>query len=80
MSDTTDVIDSFRRFALVRKENAIFPEQVGVIAVGAEFPDGRCVLRWLVGPGKSTVAWDSIEDIRATHLHEKSPTELVWVD
>lgn len=62
-----------------------------MIAVGVRFSDGSAVLRWnppspLGGANPfppsqgSTAVWPSLAALRATHLHPRSNTTLVWVD
>lgn len=42
----------------------------GVVAAGVEFPDGKVLMRWLVGDHRSSVVWDSIDAVRAIHGHD----------
>lgn len=51
---------------------------VGVVADGAQFPDGTVALRWR-GPHASTVLWASLDDAIAVHGHNGA-TRVVWGD
>lgn len=46
---------------------------------GVVFSDGRVALRWLT-EHRSTVAWDSFEDMMEVHGHPEYGSELVWHD
>ena len=41
----------------------------GVVAYGAEFPDGAVALRW-PGEHPSTAAWEDVRDMEAVHGHD----------
>jgi hypothetical protein len=54
---------------LVRQEDVTGVSGTGVVAYGAEFPDGRIVMRWCTGVD-STVIYDSEADLIAIHGHD----------
>lgn len=67
-----------RLFQLNRQTDASGVSGVGLVAEGVEFSDGLCVVRWY-GTHKSTVVWDSIEDVIAIHGHGGTTT-IEWKD
>jgi hypothetical protein len=67
-----------RRFQLVRKEDETGISGTGVVAYGAEFPDGTAVLRWDTKVN-STVLYSSIDDLKAIHGHG-GKTAVMWLD
>lgn len=72
----TVVAGRVRTFDLVRHEDVNGVSGTGVVAVGAEFPDGTVAIRWMSGT-PSTVVWSSIEDALAVHSHG-GKTEVRW--
>ena len=68
-----------KRFILQRDEDETGVSGVGVVAEGVRFSDGRCALRWIVGGSRSTVIWDSVDDVEKIHGHN-GKTRVVWVD
>jgi len=73
-----------RRFRMYRRGEMPDGHTVGnppdeVQFEGVVFTDGRVALRWLT-PYRSTVAWDSMEDMLAVHGHPEYGSELVWED
>lgn len=76
-----------RRFFLHREDDVTGTHADGLIAVGIQFADGAVALHWNPPSGArflaaqgSTAVWTDLETLRATHLHPRSTTELVWVD
>lgn len=67
-----------RRFQLYRHTDISHVSGVGVVASGAQFPDGSVAVRWH-GAHPSTVAWNSIADAIAVHGHSGA-TEVRWLD
>lgn len=67
-----------RVFVLRREEDVTGVSGTGVVAEGIEFADGRVALRWCVGEHRSTVAWDSIDAVRAIHGHD-GKTRVEWI-
>lgn len=55
-------------FVLRRDEDATGVSGVGVVAQGVIFTDGTVALRWM-GSVRSTVVYDSIEDVVTIHGH-----------
>lgn len=56
------------RFHLDRNEDVTGVSGEGTVAGGVIFPDGTVAMRWNTGT-KSTVIYDSIEDVVAIHGH-----------
>lgn len=50
----------WKRIELIRNDK--------VVALGVIFNDGKCVIRW-EGEHKSTVIWDSVEDLKKVSGH-----------
>lgn len=72
-----------RRFFLHRTDDVTGVHDDGVIAVGVQFASGVVVLNWL--PGRtvhygSVATWQDLDSMKATHLHSRSNTELIWID
>lgn len=65
-----------RTFVLKREVDVSGVSGTGVVAEGAQFSDGTCVVRWL-GERRSTVVWSSIEDVLVIHGHDGA-TKIVW--
>lgn len=68
----------FRRFELIRWEDVSGVSGVGLVALGVEFPDGSCAVRWL-GETPTTTVYNGIADVEHIHTHG-GKTELRWVD
>lgn len=70
-----------RTFKLVRHEDVSGVSGLGVVAVGAQFPTGRCITEWL--PGKFAVRsfniYLSIQEIEQINGHD-GRTVVVWDD
>ncbi len=68
-----------RPFALRRREDVSGVSGTGVVALGAEWPDGLVVLRWTSDWPTSVVFHDrGIESVEAIHGHG-GKTEVVWL-
>lgn len=67
-----------RRYALVRDEDASGVSGTGLVALGVQWPDGVCALRW-VSEHRSTAVYDTIQDVEAIHGHG-GRTRIVWMD
>lgn len=65
-----------RLFELHRDRDVSGVTGTGVVADGAEFPDGTVVVRWR-GEHTSTVVWPSLDDALAIHGHDGA-TRVVW--
>lgn len=65
-------------FALVRDEDETGVSGTGAVALGVVYPDGHVSMRWVVGEHRSTVAYDSIEAVKAIHGHN-GKTRVVWL-
>lgn len=74
-------VPSFRRFMLNRIVDMTGVSGTGVVAVGAEFPSGRCVMEWL--PGKAGVRpfniYQDTAEIEAVNGHDGA-TVIEWMD
>lgn len=68
-----------RRFNLVRDEDVSGVSGTGIVAEGVEFGDETVAIRWCVGPARSTVIWDDINDAELVHGHE-GRTRIEWLD
>ncbi|HLF79630.1 MAG TPA: hypothetical protein VJB57_19285 [Dehalococcoidia bacterium] len=70
-----------RTFKLHRTEDPSGVSGLGIVAVGVQFPTGRCVTEWL--PGKFDVRsfniYLSIEEIEMINGHD-GRTTIVWDD
>jgi hypothetical protein len=64
------------RFHLHRREDESGVSGTGVVAEGAQFSDGRCVLHWLTAVS-SIAIYDSIDDLVAIHGHG-GKTTVIW--
>jgi hypothetical protein len=67
-----------RRFELHRDRDATGISGTGIVAQGAQFDDGTCVLRWL-SEHRSTAVYASADDVELIHGHG-GQTRLVWLD
>lgn len=65
-----------KTFILQRHEDVSGVSGTGVVAEGAEFTDGSCVIRWF-GKHQSTVVWSSVEDAIKIHGHD-GRTQLIY--
>ena len=65
-----------KTFHLRRDEDVSGVSGTGVVAYGAEFPDGSVAIRW-EGDHASTAVWDSVEDALFVHGHD-GKTKVVW--
>lgn len=71
--------DAPRPFALYRDQDATGVSGTGVVAQGAEWPDGLVVLRWTGAWPTSVVFHDrGIESVEAIHGHG-GKTRVVWL-
>lgn len=72
----TGATDGARRFRLERDVDVSGVSGAGVVADGVVFSDGVTVVRWR-GARRSTVVWDSLDDVEAIHGHGGA-TRVVW--
>lgn len=68
---------TFRRFSLDRQRDPSGVSGEGEVAVGCEFPDGSCVLRWRTEV-RSTVLYESMTDLIAVHGHNGATSVVYW--
>ena len=67
-----------RLFRLERDEDESGMSGVGVVAMGAEYPSGRCVMEWIVPP--FTMGWyQAVQDVETVHGHQ-GKTRVIWLD
>lgn len=71
-------LNAIRRFYLERKSDVSGLSGTGIIAVGSQFPTGRCVMQWQTAI-KSMVIYDSAEEVQKVHGHD-GKTVLHWMD
>lgn len=65
-----------KTFKLQRDVDVSGVSGVGTVAEGVQFSDGTCVIRWL-SEHKSTVVWNSVDDVLTIHGHHGA-TQIVW--
>jgi len=70
--------DSLRRFALEREQDMSGVSGTGRVAVGVEFSDGQCVLKWLTHVN-SLAVYPNVEALMKIHGHDGA-TRMVWTD
>lgn len=70
---------SMRTFTLERDEDETGVSGTGIVAWGAQFPDGIVVTRWCAASTeiRQTCVWESIEHVAAIHGHN-GKTRIVW--
>jgi len=71
MNAQVTVDKNFRRFMV--------EDDIGQVAEGIQFQDGRASTREVEGPGKTVTDWDAVEDIRR-NPHWGSSMTVRWVD
>jgi hypothetical protein len=67
-----------RLFALDRREDVTGASGTGRVALGVQWPDGTCVIRWQTEL-RSTVVYDNVADLVAIHGHD-GRTVVTWLD
>lgn len=67
-----------RRFNLVRSEDVSGISGIGIVAEGAEFHDGQCMVSWF-GRHHCVSIWHSIKDVEHIHGHG-GLTTVEWLD
>jgi len=67
-----------RLFELYRHRDVTGKSGTGVVAHGAQWPDGTVSVRW-AGATASFSNWDSLDVLVAVHGHEGA-TEVRWLD
>lgn len=68
-----------RRFHLVREEDFTGVSGTGRVAEGIQFSDGVCAMHWIVPPAKSTVLYDSVDELILIHGHD-GRTKVSYLD
>lgn len=69
---------TIRPFALDRREDVTGASGTGRVALGAQWPDGTCVIRWQTEL-RSTAIYDNIAELEAIHGHD-GRTTVTWLD
>ncbi len=67
-----------RTFDFIRDVDHSGISGIGKVAEGCRFSDGSAVMRWLT-PYRSTVVFDSIDDLIAIHGHH-GDSRLEWAE
>lgn len=68
----------FKRFYLNRKKDHSGNTGSGIVAVGVQFPGGKCIVNWMTDT-PSFNFYDSLEDIKEVHGHD-GDTEINFMD
>ncbi len=65
------MIARIRRFRLMRHVDVSGVSGSGLVAVGAQFPSGRCVIEWLPGrvDVRSLNIYQNLDEIRVVNGH-----------
>jgi hypothetical protein len=75
-------VGQLRRFVLRRAVDPTGVSGPGIVALGVQFPNGRCVLQWAATPDGADDGFCSHRDaaaVLATHGHNGA-TVLEWID
>lgn len=77
-SDRENTVGSPRCFVVNRKEDISGVSGVGIVAWGAQFPNGKVALTW--ANALTSATWfDDISILEQIHGHGGS-TEIIWID
>lgn len=65
-----------RRFYLSRERDESGVSGTGIVAVGVQYPSGRCVIEWVSKrtQANSLGVYDNMDDVEAVHGHEGATT------
>lgn len=74
----TDLPNDVRRFLLVRERDLTGVSGTGIVAEGARFHNGLCVLQWRREP-YSVGIFQSLSELIAVHGHEGA-TQVQFID
>ncbi len=66
-----------KRFIVHRLEDESGVSGTGVVAVGVQWPTGKCTIEWIVEPHTQGM-YDSIEDVIKIHGHN-GKTVVMWM-
>ena len=60
-----------KRFYLNRVEDESGVSGTGIVAVGVQFPSGRCIIEWVskLTDANSLGIYDNLDDVEAVHGH-----------
>jgi hypothetical protein len=64
--------DKIQLYQLVRKKDRTGVSGVGIVALIAKLPSGKCVMEWITGNHPSISIFNTIEDIEIIHGHNNS--------
>lgn len=67
-----------RRFSLERDSDVSGISGTGRVAIGVQFPNGRCVMQWQTNI-KSLAIYDTVDQLEEVHGHG-GQTRLNWID
>ncbi len=68
----------FRRFNIVRAKDVSGVSGIGIVAVGCEYPDFSCTVKWL-GEIHSLGVYANIGELNKVHGHGGA-TKVVFID
>jgi len=71
-------LKKFKRFYLNRKEDHEGNNGTGIVAVGVQFPDGKCLVNWMTDT-PSFNFYNSLKDVNEVHGHD-GDTEIKFMD
>ncbi len=71
-------LNVLKRFVLFRNEDECRVSGTGLVAEGAQFSSGQCVITWLTST-PSIAIYQSISDVEAVHGHG-GKTAVKWID
>ena len=71
--------ENFKRFELIRHEDATRVSGAGKIAEGVQFSSGKCALAWTIRDIPSVTVYDGVGQVITIHGHDGT-TELKWID
>jgi hypothetical protein len=74
----TNLPNDIRRFLLVRERDMTGISGTGIVAEGAKFRSGMCVLQWRREPYTVGI-FQSLSDLIAVHGHEGA-TQVEFID
>ena len=76
--DKKPKLKKFKRFYLNRKVDHSGKSGTGIVAVGVQFPGGKCLVNWMTDT-PSFNFYESLDDIKDVHGHD-GDTEISFID
>lgn len=70
--------DTGRRFYMLRIKDVSGVSGTGIVGVGFEFPDGKCVMQWQTDSSTITT-FESVSDVIAVHGHG-GHSKIIFID